>query len=906
MENPYAKYAQPQAGPISSGVKPVDPYKDDAEQRARDRELRDARKDALSNQKDLLDLKEKTKKLEDGDIATAVGEERKAAAFLIRALGANDSYEKLKIGPRSLVGQGVADIAPGVLNSLPSWMGNSDSRQVADTNQDEFIAASLRQDSGASIPEEEMERQRRIYFPMPGDSDAVIEAKRQARIRAIEGLKQSSGKLLDETLQRYETLGTKALDEQKDDSLPAGTVRGGTTDGLPDGVDPNDVEYYARDEAGNLVGYQPKDGSPFVTLFDSGNIRERDARIQAAADAQDRREGSAGFIAKADSGLLYGLQDEIQGVGGAIGSALRLDNPIEGYQFARDVARERYNRADQATGLAGDAVEVGAGLLLPAGNISTVQQGIRTGAKLGGLGGFGYGEGLQGSTTNALIGTGLGATVGGLAAKGSNALANRAAARAEAAPARNALLQAGADEGVTVNRAMVNPELQPRVTGVSGTMVGSRTIEREMGNIGSQIEQRVTGLGNDGQALTNEVGGAKVREIAQRQIEKSGQAAKVIYDRAEKQAAGIKVTPKESMQVLDSAIADLSETAGLNSEEIKFLQSLKSDFSKDLSVGALRRARTTLRKKISKGELTFGESEARVLSIMDAAANDISSGLVAQGKEGAAKLFGEADRLYRERAQYIEGTLQKFIGKRNSTMSDQQVFTKFKSLADPKGDGPSLAKFMSELTPEERGDVAATFAAELGRNRKGDFSTAFLVDQAEKLAKNPTALKAIFGDEGARSINNLIVLAKEHNRVTNAARGSQTGVRADYRTWLTNLVFSGGAGALGTAAQGAGTGAIAAAGTAAVIGGTKFGLDRSAARALMSPKVTSWLRATPRSADPKVIDAHFKRLAAIAKAEPAIAGDVNSLQELIINAANDNQTRAVASDQEPDRVRPER
>ncbi len=427
FDAPTPQPAQPATpGIIRGQPKQMTPQQIAEEKRAQERADRDARKDALSNQKDILDLKEKTKKLEDGDIATAVGEERKAAAFLIRALGANDSYEKLKIGPRSLVGQGVADIAPGVLNSLPSWVGNSDDRQVSDTNQDEFIAASLRQDSGAAIPTEEMDRQRRIYFPMPGDSDAAIEAKRQARIRAIEGLKQSSGKLLDETLQRYDALGVKALDEQKDDSLPAGTVRGGTTDGLPDGVDPNDVEYYARDEAGNLVGYQPKDGSPFVTLFDSGNVRERDAKIQAAADAQDKRDGAAGFGVKADSGLLYGLQDEAQGVGGAIGSLLRLDNPIEGYQFARDVARERYNRADQSTGLAGDAVEIGAGLLIPSGQISTVQQGIRTGAKLGGLGGFGYGEGVQGSMTNALIGTGLGATVGGLAAKGTNVLAARA------------------------------------------------------------------------------------------------------------------------------------------------------------------------------------------------------------------------------------------------------------------------------------------------------------------------------------------------------------------------------------------------------------------------------------------------------------------------------------------------
>ena len=36
MENPYAKYAPPQQGPISSGFKPVDPYKASAEQRAQE------------------------------------------------------------------------------------------------------------------------------------------------------------------------------------------------------------------------------------------------------------------------------------------------------------------------------------------------------------------------------------------------------------------------------------------------------------------------------------------------------------------------------------------------------------------------------------------------------------------------------------------------------------------------------------------------------------------------------------------------------------------------------------------------------------------------------------------------------------------------------------------------------
>lgn len=150
---------------------------------------------------------EKERAARESDPALAANEaERKAAAFLIRALGSNDSYEAQEIGARSLVGQKVADAAPNVLNSLPGFIGNSAERQVADSAQDEFIAASLRQDSGAVIPPEEMTRQRRIYFPMPGDGPAVIEAKRQARLRAIEGLKQSSGRMAEEAISRFHGL----------------------------------------------------------------------------------------------------------------------------------------------------------------------------------------------------------------------------------------------------------------------------------------------------------------------------------------------------------------------------------------------------------------------------------------------------------------------------------------------------------------------------------------------------------------------------------------------------------------------------------------------------------------------------------------------------------------------------
>jgi len=157
-----------------------------------------------------------------GKPATREGED-KANAFLIRALGANKQYEGTGVGARSLIGQGIADRAPNLLNVLPGFVGNSDERQVADTSQDEFIAASLRQDSGAAIPEEEMERQRRIYFPMPGDGEKVIEAKRQARQRALEGLVASAGRAVSPDLAaRY----PEYFPQQQKGGDPASTVAG--------------------------------------------------------------------------------------------------------------------------------------------------------------------------------------------------------------------------------------------------------------------------------------------------------------------------------------------------------------------------------------------------------------------------------------------------------------------------------------------------------------------------------------------------------------------------------------------------------------------------------------------------------------------------------------------------------
>lgn len=58
--------------------------------------------------------------------------------------------------------------------------------------QEDWVRAKLRKESGAVIADEEMEREIRAYFPVPGDSQEVINQKARARQTATQGLIESS------------------------------------------------------------------------------------------------------------------------------------------------------------------------------------------------------------------------------------------------------------------------------------------------------------------------------------------------------------------------------------------------------------------------------------------------------------------------------------------------------------------------------------------------------------------------------------------------------------------------------------------------------------------------------------------------------------------------------------------
>lgn len=809
----------------------------------------------------------------------------KAAGFLQRAIGANSDFEDTGVGPRSLAGDAVADIVPGIVNKF-----DSPSRQQAERAQRDFIAAVLRLESGAAIAQSEFDNMAQTFFPQPGDGEEVLADKAAARRRAMQSLQLMAG----------------PLGEQFEIPPP----RAGGSDSnnwtIEDTVKLYGREYFDAD--GNPLGPEggtgyDAEGNELGLVFsvsdDSPTAHEQE--VKSRADALDEATGRYGGLDIARSGVSFGLADEAAGIGTALGAALTGDlNFASNYRMGRDVEEERLNRARSAAGPIGStALEMlgGGGAIRNvagvAGNI------VRQGAGLGALGGFGYGRDLEGSAANALLGAAAGGAIGFAGQKVGSALANRQSRNFDPARAQQ-VAKAGEAEGVTVNRAMIDPRQENVFSGVEATRFGGPRVNQQMDVIEGQIEGRIQQLGGNRQPLDRVAVGDRVQRAGERFIADSRNVTNRKYQVAEKLAGDAKVQPVQSRAAADAMIRELSETGNLNSAEIKFLEGIRDDLGKPLSISALRSMRTKLRKKISKGDLVFGEDEARVLAIMDEAANDIRTGLSQQGKAQAADAFAAADTAYAARMDYINSTVQKLIGRRGANMSAEQVASKFESMA--RNDAEGLRKFWAALEPEERLDMQATFASALGRNNKGEFSPAIFLNNVggSNRKMSERAIRTVFGKDGAQSVANLKALSTEVNRLNAMRNRSNTARGNNYNSWLLEtLGFLGGGGAgIASGSGGIGTAATAAAG-AVTMGGLKAGRDILNARMLMSPKIQKWVAQAPKTANPKAIDAHFGRLEAIARSEPALAGDIEALRQGIIRAANDNSggmARSVAEE----------
>lgn len=111
----------------------------------------------------------------------------KAAMFADRMAAANSTLEATFAAGSDPVQKGLS-MLPGIGNYLVS--GATQQFQQAERD---FINAQLRRESGAVISPSEFKDARQQYIPQPGDGKPVLEQKKAARERALNGMKRDAG-----------------------------------------------------------------------------------------------------------------------------------------------------------------------------------------------------------------------------------------------------------------------------------------------------------------------------------------------------------------------------------------------------------------------------------------------------------------------------------------------------------------------------------------------------------------------------------------------------------------------------------------------------------------------------------------------------------------------------------------
>lgn len=838
--------------------------------------------------------------------------ERKAAAFLIRALGANKTYEGTGVGARSYFGQMAKDAAPGVTNYF-----TPDNRQAAESAQDEFIAASLRQDSGAAIPEEELARQRAIYFPQPGDGPQALEQKRQARLRAIAGLEQSSGRLRDQTMAAFGMAGGTQADKVA--QVQAAYDSGATKEELESLISGLGIEFdQSKVDLEGMVRYRDTvgPGGRFVHRSPPEGAPPRGGDAPAPDNGNDPLAssmfGEAGRFVNAVGGTIgraamFGLDDEFAGIGGAIGAAIRGEDTSAAYNraVANNAAEAQAERdyvgpvgtvalglaAGGAGGKAVGGIQAGMGAArrIAATGAPVTRQAIQSsltgraagaGAAIGGVAGAAQGDTLQERGTNALIGTIAGGALGG----GGQALGNRLANRA--APAAGAAVQQSADNlGIGVIPAVTGGTTTRMVTsGAKQGFISARPIDKAVDRMtGQALAARENIADNVGTRLDVEDAGNVIRKAGEVFSERTSKIGGKLYDRVERFGGGQQFPLTNGVAKADQWLADVGKSVqGKNGTIYKEVAKLREQMAAgQFDVMSIPRTRDEFRAQLQERGLRGSTLDTAIGQILREAEQDILSGLQASGNTRAVGAFKTATEFWQKRVDTIDNFFSPILGK-NAPKSGEQVVTALERLANPKtGNAAQLAGIIKAMPPREAASVRATIINRMGNATPGSANNAdnpaFSFDTFLTNWNNmsPRAKAAMFPPESRSALNDLANVAEAVKSAGASANRSNT------------------AGAIGVQAAISGGGlwfldpftAIAATGGQYAVG-----------RLLASPKFARLLARAPRQNTPQARQSFAARLGNLAQAEPALAREIGLYQRSL--AANDNTAGALAAEQQ--------
>lgn len=627
---------------------------------------------------------------------------------------------------------------------------------------------------------------------------------------------------------------------------------------------PEQADAFARGVPG-AVGLDDEIDAIVTTAIQGGDLRQNLANARAIRDYDEENN----FWPRLSGELAGGLA-----IGGGVPSRIKE----AGQAAARLAIRQ---------GLSREAA-------LAAARRAVMIQSAREGGVLGAVTGAGEEDGNIGDRALGALGGAIagGATGGALGDIGAR-LAQRGMSRPQLTTAQQ-VESAAENIGMDLLPADVGGPMIGRITaGTMQTPFGVGPLTRAANRIierGRDVLNQQAAL--VGQAAEPEAMGDAARRGAAAYIRRSASRIGRIYDTANAMARDARIPLSGAIQMLDEDIARLEQNpmAGRALEEAR---AMRASLDGNFTVQGIRDMRTDM---FVAPELRGTPVERRMRRIVDAAAQDIEQGLRSQGLDNAANAFATADRQWRQRLKTIDRVLQPIIGKTSddeviAVKSGEEIAAALDRAA--KGNSLRLQRFLETVPPDEASMIRATLIGRMGLAREGAqnaegtaFSLSTFLTNWNRMSER--ARRSVFGQETRAALNDLATVAGASREAQRFANVSNTGGAN-----AVNLT----SGSLGAAVLALATGNMAAAGALA----SPAIVQALSGRLLASPRFARWLARAPRSSlsPPAYID----RLSRIARAEPAIAGDIIDLQRRLTEAyASPARLAADEGDQQADGI----
>jgi len=879
----------------------------------------------------------------------------KATGFYGRALEADKNFNATlsSVQPRPYIAYKGAETAPDLANTQAS-----PDRQLSEQAKRNFILASLRYESGASINADEFSKQERAFFPMPGDAPATIAQKAHDRKVVIQGLSEGSGpgadamgnaapsatdysKELSGKFEPYQAqlysnfreanpkatpaqlkefadaIGTTLADSNAPTAgakvevpiLEAGSANIlGPSTGKRATIDIHDQTTAQSPEF--RAGLAKLLSDPSVSADQIRDYWSKNAKGDAVpADAAQAEAAAPLAVERGKNGVTDRIDSAIRGaadtasLGFADEIAAGADTIFGDKTMAENLAAERgVDTYDQQNhGIMRFLGQLGGAAVLPVGRATSAADLARTGGIVGA--GYGFGS-TNGSLGDRFIGAGIGGVTGAAGGYGVGKLGERfVRGGTPPAPPGGAaaadVARAANEEGVPVSRPILDPGKRDKMAYLESSVGSGNTIREGLEGTRSAIEQRAAKLGEGGTPDEPGAFGQRVQGAMDRWMKSSKRPLTAAYDKAAEMAGDNPVYGKEAVAKLDEQIADLSRNPNTNKAVISYLQDVRGDLV-DANGNLIPKKVGDIRdiRTNLRGDINTRNlthtPAERLVGEALDAARNDISRDLGQSAPEAERLFRETDIRYKLRAREIKQVVEKVIGPDDNRISGGDVMARVNSLA--RNDTPRLTRLWNKLSPQEQLDGAATVADTAGRMAPDEpFSPGRFINWSRGI--KPSAREVVFGPEGAKSIENLRVLSRAYQDTVSRLNNSRSGVVANWGRFLGQITSGG---TLGTLVGGVpGTVAGAAAGT--VLSGVEIAARNISARALMSRDLSRWLAVAPTKTTAQSVQSWIGKLSQVAVNDPAIAKEALGLQKALMSAVNDNAStvgRAAASPDE--------